>query len=234
MEDFFAQIEGRWPAGREDLHWHVLPDPVVVRDRLAAQYQQLTHRPGLVPVRPRWAHITIQHYAPAAAISDVDLAAVVALVGERCARIGPFAVTVGRAEAWDGGIVCPLRPSTPLRSLWQITTGAARTVTGEEFGVTPADFYPHLTLAYATASVDAGPLRAWLGADDAREVALAVTGLALVAQRHDHREITWRLVDQIPLTGPGRLRLSAGDWAAWHRINPQHNGPRPTPARWPR
>jgi hypothetical protein len=103
MEDFFAQIEGRWPAGREDLHWHVLPDPVVVRDRLAAQYQQLTHRPGLVPVRPRWAHITIQHYAPAAAISDVELAAVVALVGERCARIGPFAVTVGRAEAWYGG-----------------------------------------------------------------------------------------------------------------------------------
>ncbi len=87
MEDFFAQIEDRWPAGREDLHWHVLPSPAVVRDRLAAQYQPLTHWPGLVPVRLQWAHITIQHYAPAAATSAADLAVVVALVRERCAPI---------------------------------------------------------------------------------------------------------------------------------------------------
>jgi 2'-5' RNA ligase len=202
MEDFFAQIENRWPAGREDLHWHVLPSPAVVRDRLAAPYQPLIHWPGLVPVRPQWAHITIQDYAPAAAISTAGLAAVVALVRERCAPIAPFTVTTRPAEAWNGGIVCPLRPSAPLRSLWQITTSAAQAVTGDRFGPPATDFYPHLALAYATAHVDPEPLRIWLEDSDPVEVALPVTGITLVAQRHDHREITWRLLGQIPLTGP--------------------------------
>jgi hypothetical protein len=26
LESFFDSIQGRWPAGRVDYHWHVLPD----------------------------------------------------------------------------------------------------------------------------------------------------------------------------------------------------------------
>jgi 2'-5' RNA ligase len=202
MEDFFAQIERRWPAGREDLHWHVLPGPALVRDRLAAQYRRLIHRSGLAPVRPRWAHITIQHYAPVAAISDRDLAAVAELVRERCAGVTPFEVTAKRAEPWGGGIVCPLHPSAPLRSLWQAATAAAQAVTGDRFGSPPAGFHPHLTLAYTTARMDRAPLQDWLDGSGAVEVALPVTGLALVAQRHNRREITWRVLEQVLLTGP--------------------------------
>jgi hypothetical protein len=29
MEDFFATLTPWWPPGREDLHWHLLPQPRV-------------------------------------------------------------------------------------------------------------------------------------------------------------------------------------------------------------
>jgi 2'-5' RNA ligase len=210
MEDFFTSVVGRWPAGREDYHWHVLPDTGLLGERVARPYRELTHQEGLAPVRAPWLHVTVAHFAPVTEISDGELAAITGLVRDRCAGIAPFAVTAGRAEAWGGGIVCPLRPGALLRELWQVTTDAAAAVTGNRFPVLPPVYYPHLTLAYATSHVDHGPVRAWLSDAEVAEVALPVTALVLVAQQHDGCEITWRVTDGIPLavgtSGGGGLR----------------------------
>jgi 2'-5' RNA ligase len=201
MESFFAGAAGRWPAGRRDLHWHVLPGPPAA-GLLAGQYRELTARPDLEPVRPEWLHITVHHGPPAAQLSTAQAARLAALVAEACAGIAPFAVTAGRAEAWHAGIVCPVRPGQPLRELHQVTAAAAARVTGTA-APGPDDYYPHLTLAYATGPADHRPLRAWLADSDAAEVPLPVTELALVAQRHDGRAITWELLDRVALAaGP--------------------------------
>lgn len=62
MEDFFEEVESRkqaWPAGRADLHWHILFDPAVLQEQLAGPYREITHRPGLAPVEVRWMHTTL-------------------------------------------------------------------------------------------------------------------------------------------------------------------------------
>ncbi|MFE7570674.1 hypothetical protein ACFU76_27575 [Streptomyces sp. NPDC057539] len=44
MEDFFTGVEQRahaWPAGRADLHWHILFDPEVLREQLVAPYREV-------------------------------------------------------------------------------------------------------------------------------------------------------------------------------------------------
>jgi len=67
VEDFFAQVESRrhaWPAGRDDLHRHLLYDDVLVEEQLVAPYRELTHRPGLAPVPARWMHTTVMHGGP--------------------------------------------------------------------------------------------------------------------------------------------------------------------------
>ena len=149
MEDFFAGVAGRWPAGQQHYHWHVLPGPDA-RQHLEREYQELTCRPGLTPVTGRWMHITVLHLPHVAELTAGQAARMTALVASQCAALPPFAATVGPAEAWHTGIVCPVRPGPPLRRLWQITSGAAAEITGGACPTRPAvHYYPHLTVAYA-------------------------------------------------------------------------------------
>lgn len=201
MEDFFAGVANRWPAGREDYCWLVLPDAEAAQECLLAPYSELTGWPGLVPVRAEWVHIIVQHLAPAAEIGGAELGKITRRVQGRCAGIAPITVTAGRAEAWETGVVCPVRPGYMLRFLRQVTEGVGREVTGSGFGASPSAYYPHLTLAYAVASMDPGPVRAWLSDCEAGEMALEITRLVLAAQQHDGREITWRVIDEVALTG---------------------------------
>lgn len=201
MEDFFATVTEHWPAGQEDYHWHVLPGTELARERLARPYGELTNQPGLAPVRPEYMHVTVQHIGPVRGIEADELRELVGRVRSGCSSVASFAVTAGRAEVWETSIVCPLRPGYLLGTLWQLVTSASRAVSGARLDVRPAVYHPHLTLAYATAHVDHAPLRAWLADSDAAEVALPVTRLVLVAQQHDGREITFRVVDEVVLTG---------------------------------
>lgn len=118
MDDFFATIDDRWPAGRQDLHWHVLPGTELMRDRISRQYSELIDRPGLAPVRPEFMHVTVQHLAPVDEITEQELIQIVTKVRQSCAVIAPFASMIGRAQAWEHGVVCPLRPGYLLTALW--------------------------------------------------------------------------------------------------------------------
>lgn len=201
MDDFFGTIEEHWPAGREHYHWHVLPGGELLRDRIVRPYLQLIEQPGLIPTPLSFLHITIQHLAPVSEITSSELDQVVGLVRERCAGMATFAVIAARAEAWEHGIVCPVRPGFLLTELWRITTRAYKEATHGRFPVRPAVFYPHLSLAYAVRHVETAPVRAWLADCDAPEVPVPVTKLVLVAQQHNRREITFRVVDEVQLAG---------------------------------
>jgi 2'-5' RNA ligase len=201
VEDLFSTVNADWPPGREDYHWHVLPGSELLRDRIARPYAELLATPGLVPVRPANMHITVQRLPPAGQLSTDHLSEITGLVRESCAAITPFTVTASRAEAWEHAIICPVRPGHLLASLRQVTASAYRQVTGGRQEISPAVYYPHLSLAYATRHLETAPVRAWLAASDAPEVAFPVTSLVLVAQQHDRREITFRILDQIPLAG---------------------------------
>ncbi len=83
----------------------------------------------------------------------------------------------------------------------QLTTSATTEIAGGRFEVCPAAFHPHMSLAYATAHVDQAAIRAQLADCDAPEIALPAAKLVLVSQRHDGREITFRVLDEIPLAG---------------------------------
>ncbi len=197
MDSFFARLAERWPPGRRDYHWHLLPDPGQVRERLWCPYRELTGRPGLAPVPPQWSHVTICHAAPVAAVTGREVADITALVREGCAEAAPFELTVRPAEVWGTGIVCPLWPGAPARRLWQIVTAAARAVTGDQFQ--PAVYHPHLALAYCFAAVEDGPLRVWLSDHRIPEMTFTADRLHLVAQWHDGHEITWQPVTTIAL-----------------------------------
>jgi 2'-5' RNA ligase len=197
MEDFFAEVAERWPAAQEDYYWQVLPGSVADRECLAGSFRELTGRPGLVPVRPEWMHVAVQRLGPASGITGTELARMTRLVQGRCRGIAPFTVTAGRAEAWEAGVVCPVRPGYLLRFLRQVIAEVA----GGGPESDPPVYCPHLTLAFAVAPVDQEPVRAWISDCEVSEAELRVARLVLVAQRHDRREITWRVIDEVALSG---------------------------------
>jgi 2'-5' RNA ligase len=203
MEDFFATLAPWWPPGREDLHWHLVPEPALITG-LTSHYGKLTHRPGLAPVAPRWCHVTVQDIAPAADVTPDDLDRIVAQARQACAATSPVQLTIGRPEIGRYGLGCPVTPATEARRLWELTVAASRKITGDRFPTRPASYYPHLSLAYGVATTSDEPLRQWLAAHPAPTVTFTATQLSLVAQSHDGTgAITWRPLAAVPLRQPG-------------------------------
>jgi hypothetical protein len=123
MDDFFAQTEGRWPAGREDYCWHALPGPGPLVGRLAGQYQELTHWPGLAPVSAEWVHLTVQHLAPAAEVRGPELATMIRLVQGRCRGVERLLAAPPGPQGPPPG---PARHLPIHTDLLVFTSGAAR------------------------------------------------------------------------------------------------------------
>jgi len=200
MESFFAGLATRWPAGREDYHWHVVADAGEIREHLTVPYRDLTGRGGLAPVAPEWAHVTVQHYAPLDEIPPASMVQVADEVRRQCTQLPPFRATVRRPEIWSNAVVCPVYPGPTLRQLWTIVRSATAGFPDCKWDPTPP-YHPHLTIAYATARRADGEFREWLCDHDLPEPTIQVAALTLVSQKHDGHAITWRVLDVIPLGG---------------------------------
>lgn len=199
MDSFFEKISGRWPAGRQDYHWHFLPPADLVREHLTDPYQAVTAGPCLARVDPEWAHITVWHDAPVSDAGQEGMDPVLARVRDRCQQVSPFTARVGRPEIWAGGVVCPVYPGSAFRQLGAIIR-EAEAETGRP-GQEALNYFPHLTLAYATGRSDDSPLREQLTGLDYPEPVIAVDALTLVIQQHDGSSITWSVAEVVPLGG---------------------------------
>ncbi|MBO2461517.1 2'-5' RNA ligase family protein [Actinomadura violacea] len=212
MDDFFAGVESRkdaWPAGRADLHWHVLFDTEQVRTALTDPYTELTHRPGIEPVAPEWLHMTVLHSGPQDDASAVEIARIIEGVRVCAADIDPFTVTFSQPSPGNVAIECLGRPGPPARALWEMTWQQTRAVVGDRWPWIPGTYWPHVSLGYAAgpeaAGVDRAALKAWLSDHGRGEVTLRADRLVYVGQYHDRREIRWSVLAEIPLghTGGG-------------------------------
>jgi 2'-5' RNA ligase len=204
MKDFFTPRRGRWPAGREHLHWHALLDPEWTHEHLCEPYSELTGLDaGLVPVQPRSIHITVLHVArPFASLTEPQLQEMTAAMREECATLPPFDVTIERPQVSGSALVCPIRPGQQMRALWQCAADISRSVLGDDVAILPSrDYYPHVSLGYATREVESGPFKVWLSDCAHEPVRVTITGVTAVAQQHDEREITWRALCWVPLIG---------------------------------
>lgn len=210
MDDFFARVENRehaWPAGRADLHWHVLFDTEQVREMLTDPYRELTHRPGIAPVAPEWLHMTVLHSGPRADATDEEITQIVDRVRARAADVEPFEVTFAQPSPGNVAIECLGRPGAPARALWEMTWQQTRAVVGDRWPLVPGPYWPHVSLGYAAgpdaAGVDRTLLKVWLSDHGRGEVTLRADRLAVVAQYHTRREILWTVLEEIPLGDTG-------------------------------
>lgn len=205
INDFFHTVETRqhaWPHARADLHWHLLFSEQDIREKLVEPYREITHRPGLTPVPPRWVHCTVLHGGPVDQYHPSEITQIIERVTNECQTIRSFDLTFDRPSAGTVAVECAARPGAPARQLWELTARADADITGSRFPLIPTVYAPHVSLAYGTAGptrADRRELKAALSDQPGESIVLRANRLCLVAQSHNRRHITWTPIAQVDL-----------------------------------
>ncbi|MEU3408911.1 2'-5' RNA ligase family protein [Streptomyces sp. NPDC006670] len=198
MENFFERVTRFWPAGRRDLHWHLLPTPAEAA-ALAAPYQDIT-APELRTVPVDWMHCTLLH-AIGLGRDAIDIAALLRDVRRATQTVEPFALTFDRPSVGTVGVEVSGWPGKPFTALVDIVT-AAMDRTGGAFKAGPSR-YPHNSLGYTSAGAEnlaAVTLKTALASiGEPLAGTVLADRLHLVEQWHDGEHITWTPIAEVPL-----------------------------------
>ncbi|MGW3060664.1 2'-5' RNA ligase family protein [Streptomyces goshikiensis] len=199
MESFFERVTPFWPAGRRDLHWHLLPSAAEAA-ALAAPYGDRLAAPGLSRVPVRWMHCTLLH-AIGLGRAGIDIEELLHDVRSAVQTVDPFALTFDRPAVGAVGVEVSGWPGSPFTELVDIVT-AATTRAGATFKPGPSR-YPHISLGYTADGADTlNPVTlktALATIDQPVSAGLFADRIHLVEQRHDGRHIMWDPIAEIPL-----------------------------------
>lgn len=220
MDDFWGPLRSRWPAGAPVLHWHILPgaDPAVAA--AVSAYRGLMAHPGLDAVPARWLHQTLylvgqagpaadgaaagtgtpDARAPGGGVSGAEVAQMIRWVRAAARLWAPMRVTYGPAAVERQSVTLRVSPAEPAAQLHGAAVAAAAAILGDR-AAAPAlvPYWGHLTIAYANASIDDGPLLGWLDAHPVEPVTTTVHAIHLVRQACQDHLFTWVPVATVPL-----------------------------------
>jgi hypothetical protein len=171
--------------------WYVtFGDQPAVQDLAARARDLLRDVPGLDLIPEPWLHLTTQGVGFSDEVSASDLAAITAAARTRLAAVPPAAVTVGPARVVDEGIVCDAHPASALSPVRDAVRAAVGDVWGAARVPGDADWWPHVSLAYASADGPSAPAEAALGGF-AAVAAITVTEIQLILLGRDEHVYEW-------------------------------------------
>jgi hypothetical protein len=179
--------------------WHVtFRDQPAVQDLAARARTVLRDVPRLELVPGPWLHLTMQDIGFSDEVSGGDLAAITAAARSRLAAVSAAPVTIGPARVLDEGIGCDAHPAAALSP----ARDAVRAAIGDVWGLArvpgQADWWPHVSLAYASA----GGQLALNGFDEA--AAITVTEIQLIVLGRDGYRYEWETQATVRLGPAGR------------------------------
>ncbi len=185
--------------------WHVtFRDQPAVRDLAARGRDLLRDVPGLDLVPDPWLHLTTQDVGFSDEVSAADLAAIIAAARSRLAAVPPASVTIGPARLLDEGIGCDAHPAAALGPV----RDALRAAIGDVWGLArvpgEADWWPHVSLAYASADGPSAPAQAAL-AEFGATAAITVSEIQLILLGRDEHVYRWETRAAVRLGAAGRL-----------------------------
>jgi hypothetical protein len=180
-----------WRPGRRMYAWHVtFGDQPAVQDLAARARDLLRDVPGLDLIPGPWLHLTTQGVGFSDEVSAGDLAAITAAARSRLAAVRPAAVTIGPARLLTEGIACDARPAAALRPVRDAVRDAIGDVWGPARVPGQADWWPHVSLAYASADGPEAPAAAALAGFDAA-ADITVSEIQLILLGRDEHLYQW-------------------------------------------
>lgn len=190
-----------WRPGRRMYAWHVtFPDAPAVQALAAAARERLAGLPGIDLVPGQWLHLTTQGVGFTDEVSDGDLAAVAGAGRARLARVAPATVTIGPARVVTEGVGCDAWPAQSLTPARDAVRDAIGDVRGAARVPEASEWWPHVSLGYASAAGPAGPFEAAL--DGFTDVAPhTVSAIQLIRLGRDNHQWEWDVCATVPLGG---------------------------------
>lgn len=185
MENFFERVGPFWPAGRRDLHWHILPTSDEA-SALAGPYKGLAV-PGLQSVPTRWSHCTLLH-AVGLGAADVHTDGLIKAVASYAQTRSPFPLTFDRPAVGNLAVEISGWPGRPFTEIVEAVTQAT-VRTGAAFKAAPSR-YPHISVAYAAEGAEDVDAVVPLGASVLGAPWLVVALTSLSAGAHE-RALAW-------------------------------------------
>jgi 2'-5' RNA ligase superfamily len=140
---------------------------------------------------------------PGGGVTGGEVAQMVRYVRAAARLWAPMRVTYGPAAVERQSVTLRVSPAEPAAQLHGAVVAAAAAVLGGRAAVPPqAPYWGHLTIAYANASIDDGPLLGWLGAHPVEPVTITVRAIHLVRQSCQDRLFAWAPAATVPLGSP--------------------------------
>jgi 2'-5' RNA ligase superfamily len=184
--------------------WHVtFRDQPAAQDLAARARILLRDVPGLDLIPGQWLHLTMQDVGFSDEVSDADLAAITAAARARLAAVRPGAVIIGPARVLDEGIACDAHPSAALSPVRDAVRAAIGEVRGPARVPGPVDWWPHISLAYASGNGPSAPAEVGL-AGFAAAASITVAEVQLILLGRDEHVYQWETRATLRL-GAGRL-----------------------------
>jgi hypothetical protein len=182
--------------------WHVtFRDQPAVQALAARGRALLRDVPCLDLIPGPWLHLTTQGVGFSDQVSVADLAAITAAARFRLAAVPPPAVTIGPAKVLDEGIACDAHPAAALSPVRDAVRAAIGDVWGPARVPGAADWWPHVSLAYASADGPSAPAEAALAGFGAA-AAITVTEVQLILLGRDEHLYQWETEATVGLGGP--------------------------------
>lgn len=186
--------------GQGTIYWHMLVgDQPAARDAARTAWERLADFTGLHLPPLEWLHITTLVVGPTDEITTEQQQDMLATASELLAALPPVEVTLGRILYHPEAIAAEVQPVAPLKQIRNAIQAATLKATGRE-GYTegPAQWTPHMTLAYSEAEQPAEPLITALGRE-LPPTKLTINTVTLVAQQGPERLWNWHPVGRAPL-----------------------------------
>jgi 2'-5' RNA ligase len=188
-----------WRPGRRMYAWHFTFGDQPAVAKLAAGYQdRLAGLPGLDPVPARWLHLTIQDVGFTDDVPDCRVTVALKNARRRLAGSAPARVTIGPAHVVTESVVLKVEPVDGLTAIRAGLRAAITDAMPDRAPPGSAGWWPHISVAYSSATGPAAPYAAALaGSDGSAEVLL--TAVSLIVLGRDHRRYEWTVRDIIGL-----------------------------------
>lgn len=189
-----------WTSGRRSYHWMLIfPDADDVR-KLAGTCQRRLPSTGLDLVPLDALHLTLGRIAFTDEISGSTATEVAQEARSRCRALAPLTLAVGPLAGSMGAIRFSVAPWSELFVLHRRLTTATRRVIGNCAVTTIENFRPHVSIAYANASLPVGAFLPTM--EQLRRLPSAAATLSeatLVELRREDHTYRYEVVDRVVL-----------------------------------
>ncbi|MFC9976843.1 2'-5' RNA ligase family protein [Spirillospora sp. NPDC127200] len=208
MSPLPRQMINRWQnraepgPGQGTIYWHILlGDQPEARNAAHAAQKRLANFSGLHMPPADWLHITTLVVGPTDEIATEQQQDMLAAASELLAELPPVDITLDRILYHPEAIAVEVQPVGPLRNIRKAIQTATLKATGRKGDTEgPAQWTPHMTLAYSETEQPAEPLITALG----RELPtheFTINAVTLVAQQGPERLWDWHPLGRAPLLG---------------------------------